>query len=128
MTELAKKGMSTRRRVLGAAYVDRAEANKSAFDAPFQALITDAAWGHVWGRDTLPARERSMMTIALLAGLGNYEELALHLRATRNTGASKEDVMEALLHVAIYAGVPRANHAIKIAKDIFAAMAQDEQA
>ncbi|SEM07166.1 4-carboxymuconolactone decarboxylase [Bosea lupini] len=128
MTELAKKGMSTRRRVLGEAHVDRAEANKSAFDAPFQALITDAAWGHVWSRDTLPARERSMMTIALLAGLGNYEELALHLRATRNTGASKDDVMEALLHVAIYAGVPRANHAIKIAKDIFAAMAQDEQA
>lgn len=128
MTELAKKGMSTRRRVLGEAHVDRAEANKSEFDAPFQALITDAAWGHVWGRDTLPPRERSMMTIALLAGLGNYEELALHLRATRNTGASKDDVMEALLHVAIYAGVPRANHAIKIAKDIFAAMAQEEPA
>ncbi|MCP4565409.1 MAG: 4-carboxymuconolactone decarboxylase [Bosea sp.] len=128
MTELADKGMSIRRRVLGEAHVDRAEANKSEFDAPFQALITDAAWGHVWARDTLPTRERSMMTIALLAGLGNYEELALHLRATRNTGASQDDVMEALLHVAIYAGVPRANHAIKIAKDIFAAMAQDEQA
>ncbi|CAH1669609.1 4-carboxymuconolactone decarboxylase [Hyphomicrobiales bacterium] len=125
MTELAKKGMSIRRRVLGEAHVNRAEANKSAFDAPFQAMITDAAWGHVWARNTLPLRERSLMTIALLAGLGNYEELALHLRATRNTGASEDDVMEALLHVAIYAGVPRANHAIKIAKDIFAAMAQE---
>lgn len=128
MTELAEKGMSIRRHVLGEAHVSRAEANKSAFDAPFQALITDAAWGHVWARDTLPLRERSLMTIALLAGLGNYEELALHLRATRNTGASEEDVMEALLHVAIYAGVPRANHAIKIAKDIFAAMAQENRA
>lgn len=67
------------------------------------------------------------MTIALLAGLGNYEELALHLRATRNTGASEDDVMEALLHVAIYAGVPRANHAIKIAKETFAAMAREEK-
>ncbi len=127
MTELAKKGMSIRRRVLGEAHVNRAETNKSEFDAPFQALITDAAWGHVWARNTLPLRERSLMTIALLAGLGNYEELALHLRATRNTGASEDDVMEALLHVAIYAGVPRANHAIKIAKDIFAAMPGEER-
>jgi len=127
MTELAEKGMSIRRKVLGEAHVRRAENNKTAFDTPFQALITDAAWRHVWARETLPLRERSMMTIALLAGLGNYEELALHLRATRNTGASEDDVMEALLHVAIYAGVPRANHAIKIAKEIFAAMAQEEQ-
>ncbi|MFB9265416.1 4-carboxymuconolactone decarboxylase [Bradyrhizobium erythrophlei] len=127
MTDLAEKGMSIRRRVLGKAHVSRAEANKSEFDAPFQALITDAAWGHVWARNTLPLRERSLMTIALLAGLGNYEELALHLRATRNTGASEDDVMEALLHVAIYAGVPRANHAIKIAKETFAAMAREEQ-
>lgn len=128
MTELAKKGMSIRRRVLGEAHVSRAEANESMLDAPFQALITDAAWGHVWARETIPLRERSMMTIALLAGLGNFEELALHLRATRNTGASRDDVMEALLHAAIYAGVPRANHAFKIAKEIFAAMDQEQMA
>ena len=127
MSELTTTGTKTRRKVLGAAHVDRAEAAKTAFDAPFQALITDAAWGHVWSRDTITLRERSMMTIALLAGLGNDSELALHLRATRNTGASEADVMEALLHVAIYAGVPRANHAIKIAKDTFAAMAGEEQ-
>lgn len=118
--------MRTRRRVLGDAHVDRAEAAKTDFDTPFQALITDAAWGHVWSRDTLPLRERSMLTIALLAGLGNDHELAMHIRATRNTGASQSDVMEALLHVAIYAGVPRANHAISIAKDVFATMAQED--
>lgn len=116
------QGMATRRRILGDAHVNRAEANKTEFDLPFQNLITEAAWGHVWSRDTITARERSMMTIALLAGLGNDGELALHLRATANTGASKEDVLEALLHVAIYAGVPRANHAIKMAKEIFAEM------
>lgn len=116
------QGMTTRRRILGDAHVDRAEANKTEFDQPFQNLITEAAWGHVWSRNTITARERSMMTIALLAGLGNDGELALHLRATANTGASKEDVLEALLHVAIYAGVPRANHAIKMAKEIFAEM------
>ena len=125
MTDLAENGMSIRRRVLGGAHVSRAEAAKSDFDAAFQALITDAAWGHVWARNTIPLRERSMMTIALLAGLGNDEELALHLRATRNTGASEADVMEALLHVAIYAGVPRANHAIKIAKEIFATSTEE---
>ncbi len=122
MTDLHDKGMATRRRVLGDAYVDRAMAAQTAADAPFQALITDAAWGHVWARDTITLRERSMLTIALLAGLGNDAELALHIRATANTGASEADIMEALLHVAIYAGVPRANHAIKIAKETLAAM------
>ena len=125
MTDLRTKGMTTRRRVLGDAHVNRAEAAKSEFDQPFQALITDAAWGHVWSRDTITLRERSMLTIALLAGLGNDHELDLHIRATANTGASEADVMEALLHVAIYAGVPRANHAIRIAKDTFAAMQKD---
>ncbi|MDT1063974.1 4-carboxymuconolactone decarboxylase [Paracoccus sp. CPCC 101403] len=122
MTERFDQGMVTRRRVLGDAHVDRAEANKTAFDEPFQTLITEAAWGSVWARDTISARERSMLTIALLAGLGNDHELAMHIRATANTGASKEDVLDALLHVAIYAGVPRANHAIKIAKETFAEM------
>jgi 4-carboxymuconolactone decarboxylase len=124
MPDRSPKAMATRRRVLGDAHVDRAEAAKTAFDAPFQALITDAAWGHVWARDTISLRERSMMTIALLAGLGNDHELAMHIRATANTGASQDDVLEALLHVAIYAGVPRANHAIKIAKETYAAMAK----
>ena len=122
MTDRYAQGMATRRRVLGDAHVNRAEAAKTAFDADFQRLITESAWGSVWSRDTLSLRERSMLTIALLAGLGNDHELAMHLRATANTGASPQDVMEALLHVAIYAGVPRANHAIKIAKETFAEM------
>jgi 4-carboxymuconolactone decarboxylase len=122
MTDRYAQGMATRRRVLGDAHVDRAEAAKTPFDDAFQTLITESAWGSVWARDTISPRERSMLTIALLAGLGNDHELALHLRATANTGASQDDVLEALLHVAIYAGVPRANHAIKIAKETFAQM------
>jgi 4-carboxymuconolactone decarboxylase len=120
MSDRHDQGMKTRRSVLGDAHVDRAEANKTPFDAPFQAMIVEAAWGHVWSRDQITRRERSMLTIALLAALGNEEELAMHLRATKNTGASPDDVLEALLHVAIYAGVPRANSAIRIAKEIFA--------
>ena len=122
MTDRFATGMATRRQILGNAHVDRAEASKTAFDEPFQTLITESAWGSVWSRNTISPRERSMLTIALLAGLGNDHELALHIRATANTGATPDDVLEALLHVAIYAGVPRANHAIKIAKETFAEM------
>lgn len=126
MSDLTERGMTIRRRVLGDAHVDRAIAAQSDLDAPFQALITDAAWGHVWARGTISLRERSMLTIALLAGLGNDHELALHIRATANTGATPADVTEVLLHVAIYAGVPRANNAMRIARDTFAAMAAEE--
>ncbi len=129
MNEKSKRheqGMATRRAVLGNAHVDRADAAKTAFDAPFQELITEAAWGHVWSRDTITRRERSMMTLALLAGLGNFEELALHTRATANTGASRDDIMEAMLHVAIYAGVPRANHAIKVVRHVLDEMDKEK--
>lgn len=122
MTKIYDAGMATRRKVLGEAHVNRAEADKTEFDSPYQALITEAAWGHVWSRKTISPRERSMLTIALLAGLGNDHELAMHIRATVNTGASPDDILEVMLHVAIYAGVPRANHAIKIAKETFAMM------
>lgn len=116
------QGMATRRAVLGDGHVDRAEAGKTAFDEPFQDLITEAAWGHVWSRPNWTKRERSMVTIALLAALGHYEEVAMHVRATANTGATPDDIREALLHVAIYAGVPAANHAIKVVKQTLAEM------
>ena len=120
MTDRKTRGMKVRREVLGDAHVDRAEAAKTDLDAPFQALITEAAWGTVWADDTISRRERSMLTLALLAATGNFEELAMHLRATRRTGASREDVMQVFMHVAIYAGVPKANHAIRVAKEVFA--------
>ena len=116
------KGMGVRRTVLGDAHVDRAEAVKTAFDAPFQELITEGAWGTVWASDAISLRERSMLTLALLAATGNFEEIPMHIRATARTGASKQDVAEAFQHVAIYAGVPRANRALKIAKDTYAEM------
>lgn len=112
----AALGEKTRRRVLGDAHVDRASGNATPFDTPFQEFITQGAWGSVWSRDQFTLRERSIVTIALLAALGHDEELAMHIRATVNTGASPDDIREALLHVAVYAGVPAANSAIKIAK------------
>lgn len=115
-----KVGMATRRLVLGGAHVDRATAAMTEFDEPFQTFITEGAWGSVWSRPQLTHRERSLVTIALLAALGHDEEVALHTRATANTGATPEDVREALLHVAVYAGVPAANHAFKIVKKAYA--------
>ena len=115
-------GMATRRAVLGDAHVDKAEAGKTDFDQPFQTLITESAWGTVWADDTISHRERSMLTLALLAATGNFEEIPMHIRATANTGATQDDVMQAFLHVAIYAGVPKANHAIKLAKQTYAEM------
>jgi 4-carboxymuconolactone decarboxylase len=114
------EGMATRRAVLGDAHVDRAEALKTEFDADFQRFITEGAWGSVWSRPHLTRRERSMITIALLAALGHWDEVAMHVRATRNTGASPEDLREVLMHVAVYAGVPAANHAFKIVKQTLA--------
>ena len=122
MSDRYATGMATRRAVLGDAHVDRAEAAKTAFDAPFQALITEAAWGHVWSRPGWSKRERSMVTIALLAALGHDDEVAMHVRATAQTGASPADIREALLHVAIYAGVPAANHAFRIVKETYEEM------
>lgn len=125
MSDRYDKGMQVRRAVLGDAHVDRAEAAKSDFDEPFQTLITEGAWGTVWASDAITRRERSMLTLALLAATGNFEEIPMHIRATARTGASQRDVLEAFQHVAIYAGVPRANHALKLARQTFAEMEED---
>ena len=114
--DIYEPGLATRRKVLGEAHVDRASAGITAFDETFQRMITEAAWGRTWSSGGLPMRERSMITLALLAALGHWDEFQMHLRATRNTGASEKDIAEVLMHVAIYAGVPAANHAIKLAK------------
>lgn len=120
MSDRFTTGMRVRREVLGDAHVDRAEAAKSEYDLPFQQLITESAWGTVWASDGIARRERSMLTLALLAATGNFEEIPMHIRAATRTGASRTDIMEAFQHVAIYAGVPRANHAIKLAKQVWA--------
>lgn len=119
------RGMATRRGVLGGAHVDRAEAAKTEFDTPFQTLITEGAWGSVWSDPSISRRERSMLTLALLAATGNFEEIPMHVRATVRTGASVRDIQQAFQHVAIYAGVPKANHALKLARSTLAEMKSD---
>lgn len=114
-----EKGMALRKSVLGAEHVDRAEAGKTEFDADYQRYITENAWGTIWTRPGLDKKTRHMLTIAMLAALGKQDELAMHIRATRNTGVTPEELREVLLHVSVYAGVPAANSAFAIAKRVF---------
>jgi 4-carboxymuconolactone decarboxylase len=125
--ERFEQGMAIRRAVLGDTHVDGAERRKTPFDEDFQRFITEGAWGSVWSRGGLTRRERSLLTVALLAGFGHWDELAMHIRATKNTGASEEDVKEVLLQVAVYAGVPAANKAFKVAKETFVQMKDEEE-
>ena len=114
----AEAGMAVRRAVLGDAHVDRSEASLTAIDAPFRDFILEGVWGSVWTRPGLSRHQRSLITLSMLAALGLDEEFRLHIRATANTGVSPAEITEALLHVASYAGVPRANHALKIVKEV----------
>jgi 4-carboxymuconolactone decarboxylase len=115
--ESDERGMKVRREVLGDQHVDRAVAAADEFTADFQSLLTRHAWGDVWARPGLDRRTRSAITIAMLAGLGCDEELALHTRAAAGNGLTRDEVKEVLLQVAIYAGIPRANHAFVVARD-----------
>src|SRR3989442_2881136 len=112
------RGMKVRKEVLGSEYVERAQARTTEFDADFQRFITETAWGSVWARPDLDRRTRSLVTIAILAALGR-EELAVHLRGSRNIGVDPHGIAEGVLHVAVYAGVPAANAAFSTAKKAF---------
>lgn len=118
MSDRYERGMKVRRRVLGDAHVDRATAQTTPLDADFQRWITESVWAELWSRPHFDLRTRSIVTIGLLAALG-HEELELHLKAAKNTGATPEDITEVLMHVAVYAGVPAANRAFALFKRIY---------
>lgn len=112
----SEAGSAVRRAVLGEDHVARSDAATAALDAPFREFILEGVWGRVWTRPGLARRDRSLLCIAMLAALGHEDELRLHVRATRNTGVTEEEIAEVLLQVAAYAGVPAANSALKVAK------------
>lgn len=122
-----EQGMQIRREVLGNDHVDRAEANKTPFDAEFQQFITETAWGAVWSRPGLERKTRHLLTLAILATLGQENELAMHIRATQNTGVTPAEVKEVLLQVAVYAGIPAANSAFAVAKKVYAELTDKEE-
>lgn len=115
---LHERGMKVRREVLGDPHVDRAEASRSPLTDEFQDLLTRYAWGEIWTRPGLDRRTRSCVTLSILIALGHHDELRLHLRAARNNGLSVEEIKEVLLQSAIYAGVPAANTAFRIAAEV----------
>ena len=111
------EGLETRKQVLGEAHVARSTENASSLDAPFQQMITRLAWGELWGNEDLTRAERSMITTGILAALGR-EELELHLKTAKRIGLSEAQLRQVLMHVAVYGGVPAANHAFALAKQL----------
>ena len=113
------KGMKTRREVLGNEHVERAVKNTNKIDERFLDFITESAWGTLWSNEKLSRRDRSLITISLLAAIGHHEELEMHFNASKNTGATFDEISEVVMHVAVYAGVPASNSAFKILKKVF---------
>jgi 4-carboxymuconolactone decarboxylase len=122
-----EKGMAVRKAVLGTDHVARAEANKTDFDSDFQRYVTENAWGAVWSRPGLDKKTRHLLTLAMLASIGRHDELAMHIRATRNTGVTCDEVKEVFLQVAVYAGAPAANSAFAIAKRTYKEMESENK-
>jgi 4-carboxymuconolactone decarboxylase len=118
--ERFERGLQVRREVLGEDHVARSLAARDSFTDEFQDLITRHAWGEIWTRPGLSRRERSLMVLATMVALGCEDELRLHVRAAFNNGLTEDDIKEALLQAAVYAGVPRANTAFRIAREVLA--------
>lgn len=116
--DLLKRGLQMRRQVLGAAHVDRSLAQVSEFSRPIQELVTEYCWGAVWTREALEPKTRSLLNLAMLTALNRSHELAVHVRGAITNGASVEEIQETLLQTAIYAGVPAALEAFRVAEGV----------
>jgi 4-carboxymuconolactone decarboxylase len=121
-TERHAQGMKVRRSVLGAEHVDKAVANTTLFNEPFQDLITRYAWGEIWSRPGLPRATRSLITLAMMIALNRPEEFRMHVGAAIRNGVTREQIQEVLLQSSIYCGVPAANDAFRIAQQVFTEM------
>jgi 4-carboxymuconolactone decarboxylase len=119
--ERHQAGMAKRRKTLGDAWVDKANASKTSFNSEFQDFITRYAWGEVWTRPHFDERTRRVLVIGTMIALDKWDEFRMHVRAALAEGGfSADDIKEVILQQAIYCGVPAANHAFKLAGDIVA--------
>lgn len=118
MTESKQSGVEIRRQVMGDAFVDRALGNATEFTQPLQDFVNEHAWGGVWNRESLPLKTRSLITLAALTALKCPQELKGHVRGALNNGCTVEEIREALLHCAVYAGVPAAIDAFRAAQEV----------
>jgi 3-oxoadipate enol-lactonase/4-carboxymuconolactone decarboxylase len=115
-------GMRVRREVLGDRHVDAANERITPETAPFQDFLTRYAWGEIWARDGLSRRDRSLLTLSSLITGGHENEIPMHIRAALTNGLSRAEISEAIMHTALYAGLPAANSAFAIAREIFASI------
>ncbi|BBT15071.1 carboxymuconolactone decarboxylase family protein [Metapseudomonas otitidis] len=118
MSDARKPGVQVRREVMGDAFVDRALGNATEFTQPLQDFVNEHAWGGVWNREGLDRKTRSLITLAALTALKCPQELKGHVRGALNNGCSVEEIREALLHCAVYAGVPAAIDAFRAAQEV----------
>ena len=118
MSESKQSGVEIRRQVMGDAFVDRALGNATEFTQPLQDFVNEHAWGGVCNREGLPLKTRSLITLAALTALKCPQELKGHVRGALNNGCTVEEIREALLHCAVYAGVPAAIDAFRAAQEV----------
>lgn len=112
-------GLEIRREVLGKEHVDRSLANVDAFAAPLQRLVTEYCWGEVWGRPGLERKTRSMLNLAMLSALNRTHEFKLHVRGALQNGVTREEILEVILQIAIYCGVPASLESSRAAQEVF---------
>lgn len=123
--ETARAGDKVRRAVLGDAHVDAARAGTTSDTAAFQDFIGRYAWGEIWARPGLSRRDRSIATLASLVTAGHEAELRMHLRAALRNGLSRDELSEILLHTSLYAGLPAANAAFAVLRDVMNNFTED---
>jgi 4-carboxymuconolactone decarboxylase len=117
--EMFEKGLSIRRAVLGAEYVDKAIATANDFNRPLQELVTQYCWGEIWGRPGLDRKTRSLLNLAMISALNRPHEVKMHIKGALNNGLTKDEIKEVFLQVAIYCGVPAAVDSFRLAKEVF---------
>lgn len=117
---LRDKGLAMRKRVLGEAYVEQSMKTADDFNRPFQEWLNEYCWGAAWTDDRLPPKTRSMLNVALLAGLNRMHEWELHLKGALNNGVTRDEVQAIIHHVAVYAGAPVGVECMRIARKVFA--------
>jgi len=117
--EMFEKGLSIRREVLGADYVDNAIRTADDFNRPLQELVTQYCWGEIWGRPGLDRKTRSLINLAMISALNRPHEVKMHIKGALNNGLTKNDIQEVFLQVAIYCGVPAAVDSFRLAREVF---------
>ncbi len=118
-SDLFKQGLAVRREVLGPDYVDASLARADDFNAVFQQMTTEIAWGMAWTRPGLDRKTRSIINLGMLSALNRGSELRLHLKAALTNGVSRDEIKEVLVQVGAYCGIPAALEAFKIATEVF---------